>query len=144
MATTEERVDRLETTMAELADAQLRTQLALKAFSETTEALLKRLSEAEARQTEAQAQTDARIAEARERQSQARTDAALNRLSAEMREFKDEMREFRAEERESRKNMNRRWGELANQLALQCHVPIEIVPERDAQFQKPDCHSEIL
>ena len=97
MSTTEERVNRLETVMAELADAQLRTQIALKAFSENTEASLKRLSEAQAR-------TDARLAEA-----QARTDASLDRLSAEMREFRDEGRA-------SRKEMGRRLGELANQL----------------------------
>lgn len=49
MATAEERVDRLETVMAEFAEAQLRTQASLKMFSEEAEAASKRLSEAQAK-----------------------------------------------------------------------------------------------
>lgn len=42
----------------------------------------------------------------------------LDRLSREMREFKDEMREFKIETRNDRREMNRRWGDLAASLGI--------------------------
>ncbi len=136
MPNTTEKVDRLEILMAELAEAQLRTEASLKSLSEgvaesrqETEASLRTLSdrlaksreEAEAslkesrqetkaslnRLSEAQAKTEASLDRLSE--AQAKTDVSLNRLSEEMREFKDEMRE-------ERKQMNAKWGELVNKL----------------------------
>ena len=104
MSTTEERVDRLEMLMAELADAQLRTQASLKRLSEEQARSEKRLSEAQTR-TEASLQKFSED----NRRAQARTEAELERRSI-------EMQAFRAEMQESRKEMNQKWGELAQRL----------------------------
>jgi hypothetical protein len=52
-----------------------------------------------------------------------RTEMELSRLSREMREFKDEMQEFKdemkgfkTEAEKDRRDMNRKWGELANKM----------------------------
>ncbi|MGA7878567.1 MAG: hypothetical protein WCA08_23105 [Desulfoferrobacter sp.] len=45
-----------------------------------------------------------------------KTERELARLSVEMREFKDEMREFKDRSEQDRRQMNRKWGELANKM----------------------------
>jgi len=107
MPNTEERVDRLENVMIELAQAQMSTQLSLKNLSiELTK-------------------------------SQKSTQLSLKNLSDEMRDFKDEMRDFKdktdqtlvridmsvaeiklavEEMKLDRKRMNKQWGELAHKM----------------------------
>ena len=48
--------------------------------------------------------------------SQQRTEAQMREFKDEMREFKDEMLGFKAESIAERREMNRKWGDLANKL----------------------------
>jgi hypothetical protein len=48
--------------------------------------------------------------------SQMRTEAELREFKDEMRAFKDEMRAFKVETEQDRREMNRKWGDLANKL----------------------------
>ena len=69
MLAAEERIDRLENIVIELAEAQMRTQASLKKFSDETQVSLKKLSD------------------------------EMLEFKNEMREFKDEMLEFKGEMR---------------------------------------------
>jgi len=93
MPTTEERVNRLDNIMIELADAQMRTQASLKRFSDETQASLKKLSD-----------------EMQDFKNE------MREFKDEMQDFKDEMREFKEEARADRKQMNKQWGELARKM----------------------------
>ena len=89
MLQTSERVDRLEGMMAEVAHAQMRTEMSLLALSNDT------------------------------REFKGEMSAFKDEMSAfkdEMSAFKDEMREFKRESERDRKRMNKARGDLANKL----------------------------
>ena len=89
MLETSERVDRLEGMMAEVAHAQMRTEMSLLALSK----------------------------EMREFKEEMRTfKDEMREFKDEMRGFKDEMRGFKEESERDRKRMNKAWGDLANKL----------------------------
>jgi len=96
MALTEQRVDKVEQALAELALAQLRTEMALQSMARDTEAFKQEMREFKD--------------EMREFKDE------MREFKDEMREFKDEMRGFKDETRLDRKRMNKAWGDLANKM----------------------------
>ncbi len=87
MLTTEERVDRLETVMMELAETQMRTQVALKTLSDEMKDFKDEMKDFK---------------------------DEMKDFKDEMTDFKDEMTDFKDEMRADRKRMNEQWGELVN------------------------------
>ncbi|MFP4353176.1 MAG: hypothetical protein ACLFTU_10130 [Puniceicoccaceae bacterium] len=96
MVTTSERVDRLEGMMAEVAHAQMRTEMSLLALSNEMREFKEEMREFKV--------------EMREFKDE------MREFKDEMREFKEEMREFKEESQRDRKRMNKAWGDLANKL----------------------------
>jgi len=114
MATVEARVDRLEEVLQEfitnvgieftrLYKSQLRTEAELRAFKEENRLF----------REDTQAFKDEMRA-FKEEMRVFREDTQA--FKDEMRAFKDEMRAFKEEGREQNREMNRRWGELANKM----------------------------
>jgi len=103
MALTEQRVDKVEQALAELALAQLRTEMALQSMARDTEAFKQEMREFKDEMREFKD-------EMREFKDE------MGEFKDEMRGFKDEMRGFKDETRLDRKRMNKAWGDLANKM----------------------------
>jgi hypothetical protein len=96
MLDTTERIDRLEDMMAEVAHAQMRTEMSLLALSKEMREFKEEMREFKEEMREFKEE--------------------MREFKEEMREFKEEMREFKEESERDRKRMNKAWGDLANKL----------------------------
>jgi len=96
MLQTTERVDRLENMMAEVAHAQMRTEMSLLALS-------KEMTEFKNEMTEFKNEMTGFKDE-------------MTGFKAEMAEFKDWVKDGIEESRQDRKRMNKAWGDLANKM----------------------------
>ncbi len=110
MLGTSERVDRLEGIMAEVAHAQMRTEMSLLALSKEMREFKEEMREFKDEMREFKEQMREFKDEMREFKEQ------MREFKDEMREFKDEMREFKEESERDRKRMNKAWGDLANKM----------------------------
>ncbi len=103
MTVLENRVDQIEGVIAELAHAQLRTEMSLHALS-------KEMREFKGEMRDFKGEMSAFKDEMRAFKDE------MSAFKDEMREFKEEMREFKEESERDRKRMNKAWGDLANKL----------------------------
>ena len=112
MLTTEERVDRLETVMIELAEAQMRTQVSLKTLSDEMKDFKDEMGVA--LKTLSDEMTDFKDEMKGFKDEMTDFKDEMKDFKDEMTDFKDEMKDFKDEVRADRKQMNEQLGELVN------------------------------
>jgi len=131
MATTKERVDKLEKLMAELIKTQQRTELELqrlskemREFKDEMRTEMKEFKEEIRRDTKEFKEAINRDTEKFKEAIKKDTENFKETMRKEMKEFKEAIRkdtekfkeEMRKDMKEFRQEMNKRWGELANKL----------------------------